>query len=180
MNINTNALLSTLLTKVDPMLKAKIEKLSVEGKVDISNVSKDKGIQTLLTKLFKDISMGTKNKTEVMNLLENSKNSLKFKNISTDLKQILSSIKTETKNVPELEKFTSVLKNSIVDMKNIDEKIIKSNFQNSGTFLESKLSKSTSEICLTLFSSFKILKLGLSTLIVIILSISFLFNNSLK
>ena len=32
MNINTNALLSTLLTKVDPMLKAKIEKLSVDGK----------------------------------------------------------------------------------------------------------------------------------------------------
>jgi len=146
MNINNNALLSTLLTKVDPMLKAKIEKLSVDGKVDVSNVSKDKGIQTLLTQLFKDISMGTKNKSEVMTLLSNSKNSLKFKSISTDLKQIIDSIKTEIKNVPELEKFTSVLKSSVVDMKNVDEKIIKSNFQNSGTFLESKLSKSTQSV----------------------------------
>ena len=90
--------------------------------------------------------MGTKNKSEVMTLLENSKNSLKFKSISTDLKQIINSIKTEMKNVPELEKFTSVLKSSVVDMKNVDEKIIKSNFQNSGTFLESKLSKSTQSV----------------------------------
>jgi len=146
MNINTNAFLNTLLTKVDSTLKAKIEKLSVDGKIDLSTVVKEKGIQTLLGQLFKEISSGTKNKTEVVSLLENSKHSLKFKNISNDIKQIITLMKSELKNTPELEKFTSVLKNSLLDIKNIDEKILKSTFQNSGVFLESKLAKSNDSV----------------------------------
>jgi len=146
MNINTNAFLNTLLTKVDSTLKAKIEKLSVDGKIDLSTVVKEKGIQTLLGQLFKEISSGTKNKTEVVSLLENSKHSLKFKNISNDIKQIITLMKSELKNTPELGKFTSVLKNSLLDIKNIDEKILKSTFQNSGVFLESKLAKSNDSV----------------------------------
>ena len=146
MNINTNTLLNTLLSKGDGTLKAKIEKLAVDGKVDLSSIVKDKGIQTLLTGLFKDISMGTKNKTEVMSLLENSKNSLKFKNISTDLKQILNAITTELKNTPQLEKLTALLKTSLLDIKNMDEKLLKTTFQNSGVFLESKLAKSNESV----------------------------------
>ena len=146
MNINTNTILNTLMSKVDSTLKAKIEKLSVDGKIDLSSVVKEKGIQTLLSQLFKNISTGTKNKAEVVNLLENSKQSLKFKNISTDLKQIINLVKIELKNTPELEKLTTLLKTSLLDIKNIDEKIIKSNFQNSGVFLESKLAKSNESV----------------------------------
>jgi len=142
MNISTSALLNTLMTKVDGTLKAKIEKLSVDGKVDLSAVVKNKSIQTLLSGLFKDISTGTKNKTEVMSLLENSKQSLKFKNISTEIKETITLLKTQAKNTPEMEKLTSTLKNSLIDIKNIDEKILKSTFINSGVFLESKLAKS--------------------------------------
>jgi len=134
------------MSKVDSTLKAKIEKLSVDGKVDLSVVSKEKGIQTLLSQLFKDISTGTKNKTEVVNLLESSKQSLKFKNISTDLKQIINLVNIELKNNPEVEKLTTMLKTSLLDIKNIDEKILKSTFQNSGVFLESKLAKSNETV----------------------------------
>lgn len=146
MNINTNTLMNALLSKVDPTLKAKIEKLSVDGKVDLSAVVKDKGIQTLLSGLFNDISTGTKSKAQVVSLLENSKQSLKFKNISTDIKQIINLIKIELKNNPEIEKLTTLLKASMVDIKNIDEKILKSTFQNSGIFLESKLAKSNETV----------------------------------
>lgn len=146
MNINTNTLLNTLMTKVDSSIKAKIEKLSVDGKIDLSTAVKEKGIQTLLQGLFKDISTGTKNKVEVVSLLENNKQSLKFKNISSDLKQILNLVKSEMKNTPELEKLTSLLKSSLIDIKNVDEKILKSSFQNSGVFLESKLAKSNESV----------------------------------
>ena len=142
MNINTNALLNNLLTKVDSTLKSKIEKLATEGKVDIPSLKQEKGIESLLNGLFKDISSGTKNKTEVSNLLEGSKQSLKFKDISTDLKQIVSLLNKEMKSTPEIEKLTSLLKTSLIDIKNIDEKILKSSFQNSGVFLESKLATS--------------------------------------
>jgi len=60
MNINTNTLLNNLISKVDSTIKAKIEKLSIDTKIDLSTSSKDKGIQTLLTSLFKDISTGSK------------------------------------------------------------------------------------------------------------------------
>ena len=143
MNINTSTLLNTLMNKVDSTIKAKIEKLSVDGKVDLISLSKDKGIQSLLTELFKDISTGAKNKIEVTTLLENSKQSLKFKDISTDVKQIISSLNTELENNPEVKKLTSSLKNSLVDIKTLDEKILKSTFQNNGILLESKISKST-------------------------------------
>ena len=146
MNINTNALLNTLMTKVDSTLKTKIEKLSVDGKVDLSSITKDKGIATLLSQLFKDVSSGTKNKADVVSLLENSKQSLKFKNISTDIKQILNLVKIELKNSPELDKLTSLLRSTLLDIKNIDEKILKSTFQNSGVFLESKLAKSNESV----------------------------------
>jgi hypothetical protein len=146
MNINTNMLLNTLLSKVDSTLKAKIEKHSIDGKVDISSLGKEKGIGTLLNQLFKDVSTGSKNKTEVSNILENSKKSLKFKNISSELKQVIDLISKELKNTPEITKLTSLLKTSLVDIKNIDEKIIKSSFQNSGVFLESKLSKSNDSV----------------------------------
>ena len=143
MNINTSTLLNTLMSKVDTTIKAKIEKLSVDGKVDLTSLSKDKGIQSLLSELFKDISTGAKTKTEVVTLLENSKQSVKFKDISTDVKQIITSLNSELENEPEVKKLTSSLKNSLVDIKNLDEKILKSTFQNNGILLESKISKST-------------------------------------
>ena len=146
MNINTNTLLNTLMSKVDSTIKAKIEKLSIDGKVDLSVMVKEKGIKTLLSQLFVDISTGTKNKSEVVSLLENNKQSLKFKNISTDLKQIINLVKSELKNNSEVEKLTNLLKTSLLDIKNKDEKILKSTFQNSGVFLESKLAKSNESV----------------------------------
>jgi hypothetical protein len=157
MNINKNTLLNSLLTKIDPMIKSKIEKLSINGKVDLSSLTKDKGIQTLLSELFKEMATGIKGKSEVATLLENSKNSLKFKNISSDLKQIVNTLKTEVKQTSQLEKLTTLLKNSIVDIKNIDEKVLKNSIQNSGIFLESKLAQSNKSVSQNLKSMITIL-----------------------
>jgi len=144
MNINTTVLLSTLLTKIDPLTKDTIEKLSTSNNENSSSLSNEnekdiKSIKNLLDNLFKDISTGSTDKRDVIDLLENSKQSVKFKNFSSDIKQILNQIQTELKSTPELEKLTSILKNSLVDMKSIDQKVIKNSLQNSGIFLESKL-----------------------------------------
>ena len=124
MNINTNTLLNAMLTKIDPSVKDKIEKLSVDGKVDLNSLVKDKGIQSLLSGLFKDIATGVKNKSEVATILENNKNTLQFKNISNDIKQIINSLKTELPQTQQLEKLTTLLKNSLVDIKTIDQQEI--------------------------------------------------------
>ena len=144
MNINTTMLLSTLLTKIDPLTKGTIEKLSTPNNENSSSLPNEndkntKSIKDLLDNLLKDISTGSTNKKPVMDLLENSKQSVKFKNFSSDIKQILNQIQTELKSTPELEKLTEILKNSLVDIKSVDQKVIKNSLQNSGIFLESKL-----------------------------------------
>jgi len=139
MNINTNTLFNTLSHKIEPAMKVKIEKLSVDGKVNVNLLLKDKGIQSLLFELFKDISTGTKNKSEVLSILENSKSTLTFKNIVNDIKQILNSLKVELPQNIQLEKLTTLLKDTLIDIKNFDQKVLKSSIENSGIFLESKL-----------------------------------------
>ena len=146
MNINTNTLLNAMLTKIDPTIKSKIEKLSVDGKVDLSLLVKDKGIQTLLADMLKDIATGIKTKNDVASIVENGKNSLKFHNISTDIKQILNALKTQLPQTPQLEKLTILLKNTLVDINTINQKVVKSSFENSGVFLESKLGQSNFSI----------------------------------
>lgn len=146
MNINTHTLLNSLLSKIDPSLKSKIENLASDGKVNITTLSKDKGIQTLLNEMFKEISVGTKNKSDVLTLLENSKHSLKFKNIATDLKQITNLLKSDLKITPELEKLTTILKNSIVDITTLNEKVLRNSIVNSGVFLEFKLAQQNNSV----------------------------------
>ena len=64
---NKNTLLNMLSTKTNNLantqiLKTKIEKLSVDGTIDIGTLTKDKTIGTLLHQLFKDIMGGVRTK----------------------------------------------------------------------------------------------------------------------
>jgi hypothetical protein len=154
MNLNTNTLLNMLSTKTSQLantqvLKNKIQSHSVNGTVDIQTLVKDKSIGTLINQLFKDILSGVKTKGEVTQLLSNNKQSFSFKNLSSDIKSIVSFLTalsaSQTKNPKELssnhtiEKQIAVLKNSLLDLKNINSNELKSNITNSGVLLESKL-----------------------------------------
>jgi len=142
MNINTNTLLTLLSTKVDKSIVKTIEKSSVDGKVDISNLLKEKNVQTLLSDLFKDLSTHSKNKNTVNQLLTSSKDMFDFKSLSTEVKKLS---ELTSKN-PKLDNLATSLKEFIVNIKNIDEKILKTNIKDSGVFLESKLLKSNSTL----------------------------------
>ena len=142
MNVSTSSLLTLLSTKIDKPTKQTIEKLSVDGKVDISALVKEKSVQTLLNGLFKDLSSGVKNKNSVNQLLVNSKQTFDFKNLSSEVKNLTRLIEQN----PKLERQTAVLKEFLLNIKNIDENVLKSNIKNSGLFLESKLLKSDTTI----------------------------------
>ncbi|MEA3554179.1 MAG: flagellar hook-length control protein FliK [Campylobacterota bacterium] len=146
MNINTSTLLTLLSTKVDKPTKQTIEKLSVDGKVDISSLLKEKSVQTLLSDLFKDLSQGVKNKSNVNQLLTSNKQIFDFKNLSNEVKNLSNLIEQN----PKLEKQSAVLKEFLVNIKNIDKNTLKSNIKNSGVFLESKLLKSDTPLSSTI------------------------------
>ena len=149
MTINTSSLLNFLKPNINESIKGKIESLSKDGKVDITTLLKDKNIQTLINSLFKDILSGLKTKSSVSDALKNSKSMFDFKNLSVDIKDILSNIKDNAK----LQKQVAVLKEFLLDIKNINDKNLKSNINNSGIFLESKLLKNSPNIATDLKAS---------------------------
>ncbi|MGB3752066.1 MAG: hypothetical protein WA945_10925, partial [Arcobacteraceae bacterium] len=141
MNINNNALLNTLVKRLEPSIQAKIESLSDDGKIDLSTIIKGKSIQTLLGGLINDIISGTKMKSDVSNVLETNKNILTPKNIMGELKQIIDLVKLTVQPTVQVEKLVDTLKNSLLDIKTLDAKILKNSLINSGVFLESKISQ---------------------------------------
>lgn len=149
MNINNNTLLSTLLKTaktLDPLMQAKLEKLSVDGKVDIASTIKDKGVQTLLSGLLKDLSLGVQTKGDVASVLATNEKNLNPKNIAGELKQIITLVKSDLKITPQIEKLLDVLKSSLLNIKTIDAKALQNNITNSGVFLESKVLEQKSSV----------------------------------
>lgn len=141
MNINTATLLSMLSTSNDTSVKEKVTKLSVDGKVDVAALVKDKTIGSLIGSLFQDISSGIKTKDEISTLILNNKQTFNFKNLSDDIKLLVKFLQTNISSNEKLTQPLQILKSSLVDIKNIDEKVVKNNISNSGVFLESKLLK---------------------------------------
>jgi len=139
MNINNNTLLNTLLKTLPLTIQAKIEKFSAEGKIDLSSSGKEKGIQIVLQEILKELSTGSKNRSEIANILEQNKQSLKFKNIATDIKQIISLLPTDLKTSEKGIKLQEVLAKSLLDMNSLDAKTVKTSLENSGILLESKM-----------------------------------------
>lgn len=161
MNLNTHTLLNMLSTKINHLtttqvLKTKIEKLSVDGMINVDTLIKDKTIGTLINQLFKDIMSGVKTKGEVTQLLSNNTNSFSFKNISNDIKTIMNFLNITKASLPttkegvvqndKLQKQITVLKESLLDLQNITNKSLKSNITNTGILLESKLLKNNTPI----------------------------------
>lgn len=142
MNISKNTLLQSLVTKIDPSLKATIDTLSADGKVDLSVLSKGKNIQSLLEGLFKELNSGVQTKSDITSLLENNKNSLHLKTFSNDLKQLIQTLKTESTLSPTTLKLVTTLQNTLIDAENIDAKSLQKGLENSGIFLESKIGNS--------------------------------------
>ena len=148
MNISTTSLLNILAPKLNSVIKEKLDTLSKDGKVDIQTALKDKTIQTVLSNLFKDLIDGVKTKNTTQELLNNNRNLFDLKTISTDLKTVLKDIESN----PKLEKQTTILKEFLVNIKNLDETVLKNNIKNSGIFLESKIAKPEQVLPKNIFS----------------------------
>ncbi len=137
MQINTSALLGMLGSNITNNVKEKIQDASSGGKTDISQIVKDKTIQTLLGDTFKSLIEGTKDKGNILQTLQNSKHMFDIKSFSNDIKNISGAL-AQSDN-PKLQQQSVILKDFFVNIKNLDENVLKSSFSNSGVMLESKL-----------------------------------------
>ncbi len=137
MQINTSTLMGMLGTNLQSNVKQKIQDASSNGKTDLSAIVKDKTIQTLLSDTFKTLTQGTGDKGNILQTLQNSKHMFDIKSFSNDIKNISTAL-AGSEN-PKLQQQSVILKDFFINIKNIDENVLKTNFSNSGIMLESKL-----------------------------------------
>ncbi len=141
MNISTATLLNLLTPKLNNELKTKIETNSKDGKVDIKSLVQDKTVQTLLNDIFDDIITQSRSKDSLVQTLKNSKHLFELKDFQKDIKSIVKQLEQE----PKFQTQVKVLKEFLIDIKDINKTNITSNITNSGIFLESKLKQIVEE-----------------------------------
>jgi hypothetical protein len=133
---------SKLSGKMATVVKQKIENISVDGKVDTKTVLKDSSIKTILSTLISDVQTSRKTKLDITNILQNNKEKFDIKGLSKDIKNVIDTLdkNIELKDDPKIKLLSKDLKSSLIDIKKIDGKVLKTNISNSGVFLESKIS----------------------------------------
>ncbi|MEA2049292.1 MAG: flagellar hook-length control protein FliK [Campylobacterota bacterium] len=139
MNINSSTILNLFSSKLQNIVKEKLDTISNNGKVDIDVLLKDKDIQKILNSLFSDISNQLKSKNKVENILSNNKDIFNIKSINNDLNNLSKVLNNDTK----FETQNSIIKEFLTNIKDTSSDGLKNNFINSGIFLESKIASNS-------------------------------------
>lgn len=132
-NISTNKPLDIITPERNRALGVILKQLPAK---ELDTLVKERDLKSILTSLFKDTpqSLSSSDKT----LLELAKNNPTLKELgsaSATLKELLLTLKSDKSAMGAL----ASLKDFLLDMKEINEPVLKQKFQNSGVFLESKL-----------------------------------------
>jgi len=133
MIVSNNTLLNILLPNNNSALKNVLQE--ADAKQLTSNSKDGTSIQSIIKNLFSDTLSGTKSNETIQNMLKNSNVFKDMGSFTNQLKQL----ETQIKGDPKFAKFESVIKNFLVNIKNLDESVLKEQMGKSGVFLESKL-----------------------------------------
>ncbi|MDX1808864.1 MAG: flagellar hook-length control protein FliK [Sulfurospirillaceae bacterium] len=109
------------------------EKATSPTEKEIKNFS----VKTLLDSLFKDLSSGTKSKSEVLSTLKQLDISLNIKDTVADLKALIQLIKSDE----SILKSDIKLDEMLLDIKNLTSDNLRAHIEKSGVFFESKLAE---------------------------------------
>lgn len=133
MIVSTNTLLNILLPNDNKTLKNVLKE--ADTKQLTSSLKSGDSVQNIIKNLFNETINHTKSNETILNLLKNSSVFKEMGNFTTELKTLQSMVKNE----PSLSKFENVIKDFLINIKNLDENTLKEQLGKSGVFLESKL-----------------------------------------
>ncbi|HUH43028.1 MAG TPA: flagellar hook-length control protein FliK [Sulfurimonas sp.] len=102
---------------------------------DMQLLSKDKDLKSVITSLLKESTQNADSNKTLLTLVKNNPTLKDLGNVSTTIKELLSSIKNDKEPL----KIESILKKFVLDTKEIGSAALKQKLQDSGVFLESKL-----------------------------------------
>ncbi len=131
-NLSTSKQLDVLMPNTNKALALVIEQAST---TELASISKDKDLKSILNSLLKESAQSSQNDKTLLNLVKNNPTLKELGNVSTTIKDLLSTLKTDKNPLP----ITDTLKSFLIDIKELSEPVLKQKLENSGVFLESKL-----------------------------------------
>ena len=139
MLVANNTLLNILLPNDNKVLK---EALKEADSKSLEQIIKNNtgSVGDVLKDLFENLKSGTKSNTSIENILKNSTVFKEMGSFSNSLSSMLESLTSQEKS-PTLEKFKPILENFLKNIKDMDANTLKTQIQNSGVFLESKMAQ---------------------------------------
>lgn len=132
LSIKTNTKLDIILPNTNKALKEVLKNATAK---ELEALSSGKDLKSVLNSLLKKSSQSSASDKTLLQLLKQNPTLKNLGNVSSSIKDLLSSIKSDEKPLP----IQKLLKGFLVDMKNLNEKDLKAKLTNSGVFLESRL-----------------------------------------
>lgn len=139
MLVSNNNLLNILLPNDNKILKEALKEADSKTLEQLVKNSAS-SVSDVLKDLFENLKTGTKSNTNIESILKNSTVFKEMGNFPDSLSTILENLTSEEKN-PTLEKFKPQLENFLKNIKDMDANTLKTQLQNSGVFLESKMTQ---------------------------------------
>lgn len=139
MLVSNNNLLNILLPNDNKVLKEALKEADSKTLEQLAKNSTG-SVGDVLKDLFENLKTGTKSNTNIESILKNSTVFKEMGNFPDSLSTILENLTSEEKN-PTLEKFKPQLENFLKNIKDLDANTLKTQLQNSGVFLESKMTQ---------------------------------------
>lgn len=116
--------------------------IGVASPEQLETISKDKDLKSILNSLFKESAVSPNGDKAILELLKNNPTLKELGNISTTIKELLNTLKGEKNPLP----IETALKDFFLDIKELNEPLLKEKIQNSGIFLESKLKNANENV----------------------------------
>ncbi|MEA2111087.1 MAG: flagellar hook-length control protein FliK, partial [Campylobacterota bacterium] len=131
-NLSTGKQLGIILPNTNKALAEVLNNISPK---ELEVISQGKDLKTVMSSLLQQSSQNPKSDQVLLELLKNNPTLKSLGNVTDTVKELLNTLKSDKNPLP-VEK---VLKNFLIDMKQLSEPLLKEKLSNSGVFLESKI-----------------------------------------
>jgi len=133
-NITDAKKLDIILPNTNKALNEVLKNASAE---ELKVLSKEKDLKSILNSILKQSALNRSGDKTLVQLMKNNPTLKSLGDVSSTIKDLLSTIRSQTNPLP-IEK---ILKNFLVDIKDLSNTKLKQMLENSGIFLESSLKK---------------------------------------
>lgn len=131
-NLSLNKQLGIVMPSTNRALAVVLEQATPK---ELDTILKDKDLKSIVSSLLKESAQSSESDKTLLNLVKNNPTLKDLGNVSNTIKELLNTLKSDKNPLP----IENTLKKFLIDIKELNEPVLKQKLENSGVFLESKL-----------------------------------------